>query len=95
MGFDDYIFQFTPIWMAPNLLTLVGFLFVLSDFLLLTIYDYRYYASSTTKFNYNEGGFEFEGEDSPVPDIVFILVGLFLFIGYTLGKHQLIFYVIL
>lgn len=35
-----------PMWLAPNLLTFVGFLFTVANWILLTYYDYYYYASS-------------------------------------------------
>jgi len=36
-----------PMWLAPNLLTFVGFLFTVANWVLLTHYDYYYYASSS------------------------------------------------
>jgi len=36
-----------PMWLAPNLLTFVGFLFTVANWVLLTYYDYYYFASSS------------------------------------------------
>lgn len=44
--FWNTVVKICPRWIAPNVLTFVGFLFTVANFVLLTIYDYSYYASS-------------------------------------------------
>lgn len=69
-----------PMWMAPNVLTTVGFLFTVSNGILLTLYDPHFYASSDTAPAY-----------PPIPPFVWILCALFHFLAHTLdgidGKH--------
>ncbi|KAG0719756.1 Ethanolaminephosphotransferase 1 [Chionoecetes opilio] len=44
--FWNAVVKICPRWIAPNVLTFVGFLFTVANFVLLAIFDYRYYASS-------------------------------------------------
>ena len=63
-----------PKWVAPNLLTLIGWSLILSNFLLLTYYDWDYSATS------NEQGLT----HSPIPQWVWLYCGISHFVGYTL-----------
>lgn len=69
-------FQFFPRWLAPNLITFVGFLCTVASFILLCYYDYYYYASSS---NYPEY--------VTIPKYVFTLIGILIFVAYTLGRY--------
>ncbi|XP_019852769.1 PREDICTED: ethanolaminephosphotransferase 1-like [Amphimedon queenslandica] len=42
------VVQVVPLWVAPNLLTLVGFLFHFSIFLLFSFYDYSFFATGSS-----------------------------------------------
>ena len=42
-----------PLWVAPNLLTLIGFVCCFLQFLLLAIYDYNYTASMAGSSRYH------------------------------------------
>ncbi|XP_050701938.1 ethanolaminephosphotransferase 1-like [Eriocheir sinensis] len=44
--FWNAVVKICPRWVAPNVLTFVGFLFTVGNFVLLAFYDYSYYASS-------------------------------------------------
>lgn len=41
--FWDWCVKFYPLWLAPNLLTFVGFLWLIVNFVLFAIYDYSFY----------------------------------------------------
>lgn len=70
--FWDWLIQFFPRWIAPNLITFVGFLFIIKSFLLLSYFDYYFYASSN------------DPSSAPIPNWVFALVAFNIFISYTL-----------
>lgn len=72
--FWNFIVQFVPGWVAPNLLTLSGWLLVVSDFVLLSYYDYHYYAS------FNDKGIE----HPPIPQWVWLYCAITHFTAYTL-----------
>ena len=45
---NDYLsnlFQILPTWLAPNLITFIGFMFLVLNFLMLSFYDFDFYAS--------------------------------------------------
>ncbi|XP_011409340.2 PREDICTED: ethanolaminephosphotransferase 1-like, partial [Amphimedon queenslandica] len=42
------VVKLVPLWVAPNLLTLVGFLFHFSIFLLFCFYDYSFFATGAS-----------------------------------------------
>ncbi|KAK6179584.1 hypothetical protein SNE40_011908 [Patella caerulea] len=44
--FWNWVVQFVPLWVAPNVLTLTGFIFLLVNFAIMTYYDVDFYSSS-------------------------------------------------
>jgi len=72
--FWNAVVKICPMWIAPNLLTFTGFLFTVANFILLSIYDYSFYA----------GGGDHDGVHSPVPSWVWILAAFNLFMAHTL-----------
>jgi len=72
--------KIVPMWLAPNVLTTVGFLFTVTNGLLLTYYDPQFYASSDSMPSY-----------PPIPAFVWLLCAIFHFFAHTLdgidGKH--------
>ncbi|XP_046679620.1 ethanolaminephosphotransferase 1-like [Homalodisca vitripennis] len=62
-----------PKWVAPNVLTFVGFLFTAGACLLLSIYDYEFYASSSDHPEY-----------PPIPPWVYLVTSISIFVAYTL-----------
>ena len=60
-----------PKWIAPNLLTFVGFLCCFLHYLLPALYDYNFTASTLNSSNY-------------IPPLVWLLAGIFLFLSHTL-----------
>lgn len=71
--FWNWLVQFCPKWIAPNLLTFSGFLFTLALFLHLAILDYSFYASDPD-----------HPEVPPVSRWTFTMAAIFLFVAYTL-----------
>jgi len=70
--------QWCPKWIAPNVLTFVGFLFTVLNFLMLSYYDYDFYASSDE-----------HPEVPAVPQWVWGVAAFNLFLAYTLGKSAI------
>lgn len=68
--FWNWLVQFFPRWIAPNLLTFTGFLLTVVNFFLIGYYDYGFTAA-TAKSN-------------PIPDWVWVLAAINLFVAYTL-----------
>lgn len=68
-------FQLCPMWVAPNVLTFVGFLITITTFLILSYYDASFYASSRDYPEY-----------PPIPNWVFLVAAFNVFIAYTLGN---------
>ncbi|KAI4894368.1 hypothetical protein NFI96_022187, partial [Prochilodus magdalenae] len=66
----SYASQILPTWLAPNLITFTGFMFLVLNFVILSGYDYDFYASA-------------EGHVH-VPSWVWVAAGLFNFLAYTL-----------
>ena len=71
------ILQICPMWVAPNMLTFVGFLFTVANFVLLSIYDFHFKAAG------DEAG---NPSPYPVPQWVWFLAAFNLFMAHTLGK---------
>ncbi|GBP20893.1 Ethanolaminephosphotransferase 1 [Eumeta japonica] len=79
--------EYVPLWVAaPNILTFVGFLLTVLDFVLLSIYDYEFYVASSPVTNLNETEkVRIEnGQSDVIPHYVWILLAVFLFVAYTL-----------
>ena len=77
--FRNWVVNFCPMWLAPNLLTFVGFLCCVAHFLLPTFLDYDFTASSMNSSH-------------PIPNIAWFFVAILLFISHTLdGKIKLFF----
>lgn len=64
--------QLFPKWLAPNVMTFVGFLFTVLNFLLLSYYDFHFYASTT------------EPNTTPIPNWVWLAAAINIFLAYTL-----------
>ncbi|MPC12589.1 Ethanolaminephosphotransferase 1 [Portunus trituberculatus] len=75
--FWNTVVKICPRWIAPNVLTFIGFLFTVANFVLLTIYDYSYYASSK----------EPPGDKyPPIPSWVWLVCAFNHFMAHTLGE---------
>ena len=73
----DHVVQIVPLWIAPNLLTLTGFLMLVVNFAIMTYYDPHFYASSRDHL-----------ECSPIPNWVWLVGAICNFLSHTLGKAQ-------
>lgn len=77
-------FQYFPRWVAPNVMTFVGFLFTALNFVMLSWYDWSFLAST-----------DYE-DTTPIPNVVWLCAASFIFLAYTLGKmlgsNRLIFF---
>ena len=62
-----------PLWVAPNVLTLGGFLMVQGGLLLVSCYDYNMY------------GADQEYGATPVPNWVWLVLAICTFLAHTLG----------
>lgn len=71
--FWNYVVEYVPMSIAPNLLTLAGFACTITNALLLFYYDYNFYASSDSFPQY-----------SPIPSFVWIVCAVNLFLAHTL-----------
>jgi ethanolaminephosphotransferase len=71
--FWNKVILLCPRWIAPNLLTFVGFLFTVATLVLLSIYDYEFYANANDYPSV-----------APLPKWVFMTVSIFMFLAYTL-----------
>ena len=60
-----------PWWIAPNLLTLIGFICCVLHYLLPAVYDYDFTASTF-------------GSEDPIPSWVWLTVAILLFASHTL-----------
>ncbi|KAM7351846.1 ethanolaminephosphotransferase 1 isoform 2-T2 [Cochliomyia hominivorax] len=69
-GFDHY--KFFPRWLAPNVMTFLGFLCTAMNFFLLSYFDWNFYASSGL-----------EGT-TPIPSWVWLCTAINIFLAYTL-----------
>lgn len=70
--FWNWLVQFFPRWIAPNLLTFTGFLLTVVNFFLIGYYDFGFTAATK--------------EVNPIPGWVWILAAINLFVAYTLGE---------
>jgi len=69
-----FLIQICPMWVAPNLLTFVGFLFTFANWVILAYYDYYYYASSVITPEY-----------PPIPRWIWLVCAINHFLAHTLG----------
>lgn len=58
--------------MAPNLITFMGFLLTIANFLLIGFYDYNFIAANST--------------EQVIPTWVWIVASVNIFAAYTLGR---------
>ncbi|XP_026750531.2 ethanolaminephosphotransferase 1-like [Galleria mellonella] len=72
----NYCVQFIPKWIAPNLLTFAGFVCMVIDVVILSIYDYKLYASG--------GPADRIINETELPFWVYPVCGLLLFLAYNL-----------
>lgn len=70
--FWNYIVEYLPRGIAPNLMTFVGFLFTVANFVVLSWYDWGFYSSTT-----NAG-------TTPIPEWVWLMAAINIFLAYTL-----------
>lgn len=73
--FWNFVVEFVPMSIAPNVLTLAGFACTIMNALLLTYYDYYFIASSDTV---NKTIF------TSIPSIVWLICAINLFLAHTL-----------
>ena len=71
------VLQFCPKWVAPNVLTLSGFLLLVLQYCFFTYYDQYFYASDDTHPEY-----------PPIPTWVWLVAANCMFWAHTLGKYQ-------
>uniref|UniRef100_A0A7N8YM03 Ethanolaminephosphotransferase 1 n=1 Tax=Mastacembelus armatus TaxID=205130 RepID=A0A7N8YM03_9TELE len=68
--FWNFVVKFLPMWLAPNLITFTGFMFLVLNFLILAFYDFDFTASGA--------------KHEHVPSWVWVAAGIFNFLAYTL-----------
>lgn len=68
--FWNFVVKFLPTWLAPNLITFTGFMFLVLNFLMLAFFDFDFTASASGHVH--------------VPSWVWVAAGLFNFLAYTL-----------
>ncbi|XP_058449656.1 ethanolaminephosphotransferase 1 isoform X2 [Malaya genurostris] len=68
--FWNWLVQYCPRWIAPNLLTFTGFLLTVVNFFIIGYYDFGFTAAFT--------------RPNPIPDWVWIVAAINLFVAYTL-----------
>lgn len=73
--FWNFVVEFVPMSIAPNVLTLAGFTCTLINAILLTYYDYHFYASSD---DMRDQGY------NPIPSFVWLICAINLFLAHTL-----------
>ncbi len=67
-------FQLLPMWLAPNLLTFVGWLLLMANFWLLAFYDWDYHTSTSDR----------DIQRQPIPSSVWVYCGVAQFLAYIL-----------
>uniref|UniRef100_A0A8C9R444 Ethanolaminephosphotransferase 1 n=1 Tax=Scleropages formosus TaxID=113540 RepID=A0A8C9R444_SCLFO len=68
--FWNTVVKILPTWLAPNLITFTGFMFLVLNFVMLALFDFDFYASVQGKTH--------------VPGWVWVAAGVFNFTAYTL-----------
>lgn len=71
--FWNWVVEFVPLWLAPNVLTFVGFLLLLCNYMIMTYYDLEFYASSNDHPQY-----------SSIPNWVWLICAFNNFLSHTL-----------
>ncbi|CAK5009570.1 unnamed protein product [Meloidogyne enterolobii] len=71
--FWNWIVEFYPRWLPPNVLTLGGFLILISSFILVSIYDY----------NFNSNTFGFKQEEA-IPNWIWLVCSIATFLAHLL-----------
>ncbi|XP_023343041.1 ethanolaminephosphotransferase 1 isoform X2 [Eurytemora carolleeae] len=79
--FWNQVVKLCPAWVAPNLLTLVGFICCVGHFLLLTIYDYDFTAGTAPP---DISGLKDVPGGTEIPGYIWISVAILLFLSHTL-----------
>jgi len=76
--FWNQVVKICPRWVAPNLLTLVGFICCVGHYVMLTIYDYDFTAgvAEVPEWGSKEG--------VKIPGVVWVVVAVLLFLSHTL-----------
>lgn len=76
--FWNQVVKICPRWVAPNLLTLVGFICCVGHYVMLTIYDYDFTAgvAEVPEWGSKEG--------VTIPGVVWVVVAVLLFLSHTL-----------
>ena len=69
--FWNRIVQIIPLWVAPNTLTMMGFICSIIYFLVATYYDYSFNASTI-------------GSSENIPSFAWLMIALFLFLSHHL-----------
>jgi ethanolaminephosphotransferase len=69
--------QYFPKWIAPNLMTFLGFLLTALNFVMLSYYDWSFYAETGNV------------ESPHVPRWFWLFAAVNIFLAYTLGKLNL------
>ncbi|KAM3956829.1 ethanolaminephosphotransferase 1 [Aphomia sociella] len=82
--FWNKVVELVPRWVAPNVLTFAGFLLTVLDFLLLSCYDYEYYAASAPLHNETVSEVPLTGHVEKIPQSLWFVLAMFLFLAYTL-----------
>lgn len=70
--FWNWLVEYFPKWVAPNLMTFAGFLFTVANFVILSWYDWGFWAST-----------DCEG-CTPIPNWIWVLAAVNIFLAYTL-----------
>lgn len=70
--FRNWCVQFFPSYIAPNVLTFLGFSLTVLNFILIGYYDYHFKAATL--------------ESNPIPKVVWIVAAFNMFIAYTLVR---------
>ena len=66
--------KFYPRWLPPNVLTLGGFLILISSFILVSIYDY----------NFNSNTFGSKQEEETIPNWIWLICSIATFLAHLL-----------
>ena len=65
--------QYFPRWIAPNVMTFVGFVLTAANLIILSYYDWDFYAQT-------------DDDLSPIPNWFWLVAAINIFLAYTLGE---------